>query len=77
MYMIGNMDIVLLRLFLATDAVPLMPECCSSQSIAKATVLARIMHHMERFCTSGRRSRADDPSVWIGVRQLAVQRVWD
>jgi hypothetical protein len=39
--------------------------------------LARIMHHAGRFCTSGRRSRADDPSVWIGVRQLAVQRVWD
>jgi hypothetical protein len=41
------------------------------------THLARIMHHAGRFCTSGRRSRAGDPSVWIGVRQLAVQHVWD
>jgi hypothetical protein len=27
--------------------------------------LARIMHHGARFCTSWRRSRAGDPSVWI------------
>jgi isoquinoline 1-oxidoreductase beta subunit len=38
--------------------------------------LARIMHHGARFCTSCRRSRAGDPSVWISVRQLTVQRVW-
>jgi hypothetical protein len=37
--------------------------------------LARIMHQAERFCTSGRRSCACDPPVWIGVRQLGVQRV--
>ena len=41
------------------------------------TQLTRIMHHAERFCRSGRQSCAGDPSVWIGVRQLAVQRVWD
>ena len=41
------------------------------------TRLARIMHHAERFCMFGRRSRAGDPSVWIGVRSLAVQHVWD
>jgi hypothetical protein len=39
--------------------------------------LARIMHHAEHFWRSGRRSRAGDPSVWIGVRPLAVQHVWD
>jgi len=39
--------------------------------------LARIMHHAERSCRSNRRSRAGDPSVWTGVRQLAVQHVWD
>jgi len=48
----------------------------SAGSQSKAE-LARIMHHGAHFCTSGRRSRAGDPSVWIGVRQLAVQRVWD
>jgi len=35
------------------------------------------MHHAEGFCRSGLRSRADDPFFWIGVVQLAVQRVWD
>src|ERR1700675_2977628 len=42
-----------------------------------ARSLTWIMHHAGRFCTSGRRSRGGDPSVWIGVRQLVVQRVWD
>jgi hypothetical protein len=42
-----------------------------------AIALARIMHHAERFWRSGGRSRAGDPSVWIGVRPLAVQHVWD
>jgi len=39
--------------------------------------LARIMHHAERFCTSFQLACAGDPSVWIGVRPLAVQRVRD
>jgi hypothetical protein len=39
--------------------------------------LARIMHHASRFCAPAWRAQAIDPSVWIGVRQLAVQRVWD
>ena len=39
--------------------------------------LARIMHHASRFCAPAWRAQAVDPSVWIGVRQLAVQRVWD
>jgi hypothetical protein len=36
----------------------------------------RIMHHMPRFCLPG--PHACTPSIrpiWIGVRQLAVQRV--
>jgi hypothetical protein len=32
------------------------------------------MHHVARFCTSGERVHAGDPTGWIGVRQLAVQR---
>jgi hypothetical protein len=40
------------------------------------TLLAWIMHHVARFCTSGEWVRAGDPTGWIGVRQLAVQRVW-
>jgi hypothetical protein len=39
--------------------------------------LARIMHDAERFRISDQGSRAGDPSVWRGVRQLAVQHVWD
>ena len=38
--------------------------------------LAAIMHHGSLFCTPGCRTHAGDPSVWIGVRQLAVQHVW-
>jgi hypothetical protein len=38
--------------------------------------LARIMHHAACFCTSVEQMRASDPSGWIGVRSLAVQRVW-
>jgi hypothetical protein len=41
-----------------------------------ASNLARIMHHAERFCTSVWWPRADNPSGWICVRQLAAQRVW-
>jgi len=29
------------------------------------------------FCPPGRRPHAVDPSVWIGLRQLAVQRIGD
>ncbi len=39
-------------------------------------VLARIMHHAACFCMSVEQMRASDPSGWIGVRPLAVQRVW-
>jgi hypothetical protein len=39
--------------------------------------LTRIMHHESIFARLGRRSRGFDPSVWIGVMPLAVQRVWD
>ena len=38
--------------------------------------LAAIMRHASLFCAPGSRTRAGDPSVWIGVCQLAVQRVW-
>jgi Adaptive response protein AidB N-terminal domain len=39
--------------------------------------LTAIMHHASRFCPPGWRTHAVDPSVWIGVRQLAVQRIGD
>jgi hypothetical protein len=38
--------------------------------------LAAIMRHAARFFTSGWRSRIGDPSGLIGVRPLAVRRVW-
>jgi hypothetical protein len=38
--------------------------------------LARIMHHAACFYTSIEQMRASDPSGWIGVGPLAVQRVW-
>ena len=42
--------------------------------------LARIMHHLPRFCMPGPHAYCTrTPSirpVWIGVRQLAVQLVW-
>jgi hypothetical protein len=59
---------------------PLMTLCTADAtwSLAMLTAsLARIMHHASRFCPSGRRTHAVDPSVWIGVRQLAVQRIGD
>jgi hypothetical protein len=40
-------------------------------------VLTRIMHHVEHFARLSGGSRAGNPSGWIGVRLLAVQRVWD
>jgi hypothetical protein len=39
--------------------------------------LSAIMHHVAHFFTSGWRSSVGDPSVWIGVRQLAAQRIGD
>ena len=39
-------------------------------------LLTRIMRELGRFCSSDWRPCADDPSGWIGVRLLAVQRVW-
>jgi hypothetical protein len=38
-------------------------------------MLARIMHHASRYYGPDRRTHAVDPSVWIGLRQLAVQRI--
>jgi hypothetical protein len=43
---------------------------------SKSNELAAIMHHASLFCTPGWRTHAVDPSVWIGVGELAVQRVW-
>ena len=43
----------------------------------KTKLLARIMHHVEHFARLSGGSRAGNPSGWIGVRLLAVQRVWD
>jgi len=44
-------------------------------------LLARIMHHLPRFCMPGPHADCTrTPSirpVWIGVRQLAVQRIGD
>jgi hypothetical protein len=37
--------------------------------------LTAIMHHASLFCTPGWRTHAVGPSVWIGERELAVQRV--
>jgi hypothetical protein len=42
---------------------------------APSLSLAVIMHRDEHFILSDWRSRVDDRSGWIGVRQLAVQRV--
>jgi hypothetical protein len=45
--------------------------------IADLGSLARIMHQAEHFARLSGGSRAGNPSGRIGVRQLAVQRVWD
>ena len=45
-------------------------------ALRSRTMLAAIMRHVARFCTSDWRSRVGVPSGWIGVRPLAVQRVW-
>ena len=39
--------------------------------------LTAIMHHASRFCPPGWPTHSVDPSVWIGVRQLAMQRIGD
>src|SRR5262249_11150090 len=38
-------------------------------------ILTWIMHDMACFCTSVELACAGDPPSWIGVRQLAVQRL--
>jgi hypothetical protein len=53
---------------------------CAEASLKGETGLARIMHHLPRFCMPGphaycTRTTSVRP-VWIGVRQLAVQLVW-
>jgi hypothetical protein len=48
----------------------------AGSNIAAEAVLTVIMHEVARFCTSGERARAGNPTGWIGVRRLAVQRVW-
>jgi hypothetical protein len=45
--------------------------------LLRPMLLAAIMRHVARFCRSGERARAGDPTGWVGVRQLAVRRVWD
>jgi hypothetical protein len=57
------------------------PTTCSTPRSREAgSPLTRIMHHMPRFCMPGPHTYCPrTPSirpVWIGVRQLAVQRVW-
>jgi hypothetical protein len=49
----------------------------NSVSATKAEGLTAIMHHASRFCSLGLHTHAVDPSVLIGVRQLAVQRIGD
>ena len=39
-------------------------------------VLARIMHQVARFCMRVDQARGGNPIDGIGVRPLAVQRVW-
>jgi hypothetical protein len=52
----------------------------ASRRFPPTLCLARIMHHVPRFCMPGPHAYCTrTPSirpVWIGVRQLAVQRVW-
>ena len=38
--------------------------------------LAAIMHDVAHFCRSVERACVGDPTCWIGLRQLAVRRVW-
>jgi hypothetical protein len=38
--------------------------------------LTRIMHQVACFCMRVDQARGSDPSGWIGVRGLGVQRVW-
>jgi hypothetical protein len=34
------------------------------------------MHHAERFARLSGGARTGNPSGWIGLKQLALQRVW-
>src|SRR5271168_2871421 len=38
--------------------------------------LAAIMHDVAHFCRSVERACVGGPTCWIGLRQLAVRRVW-
>src|SRR5205814_5264488 len=49
----------------------------SNGTFGAGELLAWIMHHAERFSHFRLAARAGDPSGWIGVRPLALQRVWD
>jgi hypothetical protein len=44
--------------------------------MAQATAPLLDSTHVARFCMSVERVRAGDPTSWIGVRPLAVQRIW-
>jgi hypothetical protein len=84
--MIRYMAVVLLRIKLdgpvrLATARPILADIESgtreSVSSTGQWLLAAIMYHASRFCPPGRRTHAVDPSVWIGLRQLAVQRIGD
>jgi hypothetical protein len=57
------------------------PSNCRHPGKSRPLSLARIMHHLPRFCMPGPHADCTrTPSirpVWIGVRQLAVQRIGD
>ena len=62
----------------AVDALDPKERTAMRRSLQQVlSTLARIIHHASRFCPPGRRTHAVDPSVWIGLRQLVVQRIGD
>jgi hypothetical protein len=71
-WVIGAVGLIFCKFGLS---IPAQAALVPPTFIDSVAALARIMHQAERFCTSGRRSCGCDPSVWIGVRQLGVQRV--
>jgi hypothetical protein len=66
---------LIVGVILGSNLRPYQPGLVPSE-IQSRLVLAAIMHHASLFCTLGWHTHAVDPSVWIGVRELAVQRVW-
>ena len=62
------------------EAIGGLYEAAATLEEQPASDLARIMHHMPRFFMPGPHAYCTrTPSirpVWIGVRQLSVQRVW-